>query len=333
MVGGGICGRKALDLRGLRTLGATHSAGFFGFRRYLGILGTLGAMNDRTDRNEEAFRRLLAEGNAGGQAKTDALTALSQRTVRVAQWTPNGDGYRTLVNSDGDAALPVFTSTDELMTAARRFGWLDPMGNVPHKEVGAREALRYAVAHQVSYVVVDIAADHTLEASLSDIEPLLGPPARRQSSRRQSRVGPSAAAVAPTATPGQSGVTLPAASAPSQPIPPPGATDGAPGVAVEPLPTPPEDALLDALAEVLRSYPEVEWASLASVAQGPAGSVPTIGLRVDTGYRQRVDEILGKLREAGSTAGASLDCLLLDDAIVMRAARQKGLVFYPWRRR
>ena len=283
-------------------------------------------MNDRTDRNEEAFRRVLTEGNAGGQAKVDALTALSQRTVLVAQWSPNGEGYRTLVNSTGEAALPVFTTEEEMYSAARRFGWLDPAGKVPFREIGAREALRYAVGHQVAYVVVDIAAEHTLEASLSDIEPLLGPPARRNSSRRrQSQVGPSAQSVAGPASASESGVN-PAAA--------PSATFGSgSSVSLHPLDAPPEDSLLDALSDVLRGYPEVEWASLASVARGPAETVPTVGLRVDTGYRERVSEILGKLRQAGDAAGATLDCLLLDDAFVMRAARQKGLVFYPWRRR
>ena len=41
-----------------------------------------------TDRATEAFRRLLSDAAAGGQAKVDALVALSQRTLFVATWTP-----------------------------------------------------------------------------------------------------------------------------------------------------------------------------------------------------------------------------------------------------
>ena len=90
-----------------------------------------------TDRATEAFRRLLSDAAAGGQAKVDALVALSQRTLFVATWTPGSDDFRTLVNSSGQQALPVFSSKAELDEAAGRFGWAGPDGSVPHLEVGA----------------------------------------------------------------------------------------------------------------------------------------------------------------------------------------------------
>jgi len=98
------------------------------------------------------------------------------------------------------------------------------------------------------------------------------------------------------------------------------------------LATPPSEELLDALCDVLRSYPEVEWACIAAVSRGPAGATPTVGLRVDATFRTRVNEIIGAVRAAATKAGAGLDVLLLDDPVLVRVARNDSLLFYPWRR-
>ncbi len=103
-------------------------------------------------------------------------------------------------------------------------------------------------------------------------------------------------------------------------------------VAVHKLTEKPSDELLTALANVLRGYPEVEWAALCAIARGPGAPMPTVGLKVDTAFRQRVNEIIQRLREAGDAEGASLDVLLLDDAAVMRTVRTDALLFYPWKR-
>ena len=134
------------------------------------------------DRQTAALYRLLAEGAQGGQAKVDALLALMQRTVFVVPWGAGAEGYRTLVNSQNVVALPVFTERDQLETAARRYGWLAADGSAPAVEVGARQALHYARSNQLAFVVVDIAADHALEVSREELEPLLTPAARRESS-------------------------------------------------------------------------------------------------------------------------------------------------------
>lgn len=84
---------------------------------------------------------------------------------------------------------------------------------------------------------------------------------------------------------------------------------------------------------VLRGFPEVEWAALFLAARGPVQPQPTAGLRVDTAYRSRINEIIQGLRQAADAAGASLDVLLLDDPKLMRAARADGLLFFPWKRR
>src|SRR5689334_17850537 len=120
-----------------------------------------------------AFRRLLVDAAAGGQSKVDALVALSQRTVWVATWPGGGEGYRTLTNSSGSAALPIFTTESMLEEAARRYGWMNPDGSIPSREVGARDALRHAIAHNLQFVVVDIGEPHSLEVERAGLEPLL----------------------------------------------------------------------------------------------------------------------------------------------------------------
>jgi hypothetical protein len=141
------------------------------------------------DRALEAFRRLLLDAAAGGQAKVDALVALSQRTLFVATWTHGGDDYRTLTSSQKQSALPVFTDEASLQEAAARFGWLGPDGSVPHKEVGARQVFRHVLAHDLGFLVVDIASAHALECERAEIEPLLATRGRSDSSGPFAAVG------------------------------------------------------------------------------------------------------------------------------------------------
>ena len=136
---------------------------------------------DRLDSRNAALHRLLVDAQLGGQAKVDALIALAQRTVFVVPWPNPADGYRTLVNSNGMAALPIFTDAQMLQDAATRFGWVDGHGNVAHTEIGSRQALTFARDRNLAFVVVDIAAEHSLEISAAEIEPLLTPAARRES--------------------------------------------------------------------------------------------------------------------------------------------------------
>ena len=309
----------------------------------------------RHDPGLAAFRRVLADGRDGGQAKIDALVALTQRTVHVCVWTPQGEGYRTITNSAGLAALPIFTGIDALMAAADRLGWRGPDGTVHHLEIGARQALSHVIARNHHFVLVDIGTDHELEIEQNEIRPLMTPEARRDSSGPYATVGKISStmmkAVRPTPPPGS-------LRTPATPIPPPthlegGAADGitanatadpralgdaitfgsGTSVTVAALTAEPSDELLDALATPLRDYPEVEWGALVSAARGPASPVPTIALRVDPSFRNRLNEIVQSLRQASQAQGASLDLLILDDAVLMRAARAEGVVFFPWRRR
>ncbi|MBX3248306.1 MAG: hypothetical protein KF901_14090 [Myxococcales bacterium] len=344
------------------------------------------------DRALEAFRRLLADAAVGGQAKVDALVALSQRTVFVPTWSVGGDDFRTLVSSEKQHALPVFTDHAALRDAAGRFGWLTVSGDVPHKEIGARQAFRHLFANEIGFLIVDIGSEHALECERPEIEPLLATRARSDSSG-----GPFAAvgrvsetmlqAVRPSSSsvrrPSSSGTPRPdatpvvapppvlsretieprppsgSAGRPSAPARPPSATFSRPSVeppagltvstgpdakpaatfgsggptTISALPTEPSDEVYDAISNVLRGFPEVEWASLCHAARGPVAPVPTVGLRVDSSYRARVGEIVQAVRVAADAAGASVDVLLLDDPALVRAARGEGVVFFPWRRR
>lgn len=405
-----------------------------------------------TDPKTAAFHRLLSDAHQGGQAKVDALVVLVQRTVFVVPWPAGIEGFRTLVNSDGVAALPIFSVPTELEEAARRYGWLAADGSAPRLEIGARQALNYAIGQNLAFVVVDIAAEHALELTRSEFEPLLSAAARRDSEGPYAAAGKISSNLLRKVTPtpgslrapnpieppkGPSSPSLPAAQAPAhapsgtpmgqspaapvaqtpaaqapfgqgpaaqapaaqapfgqgpaaqapvgqtpmQPLAhPPGsqpvgtgpvasgqssspgvaAAGSQPGVAspavddgftvktgfdpsaatfgggtsvtLSSLAEPAQDALYDALTAVLRGYPEIEWAALCNASRGPSAAVPTVGLRVDTSFRQRVQEIVMEVRRAGEKHGATLDVLLLDDPNLMRSARASG-VFYPWRKK
>jgi SseB protein N-terminal domain len=120
-----------------------------------------------------AFRRVLAESTAGEQARVDALVVLAQRNLYAATWPGPNQVARTLTNSDGETALPLFTGLDSLETTATRFGWRDPDGSIQFRELNAREALRHALARGVHYVVLDIGTEHSVEFARDELEPLL----------------------------------------------------------------------------------------------------------------------------------------------------------------
>lgn len=313
-------------------------------------------MPNRDDPQLAAFRRLLADAHQGGQAKVDAMVALAQRTVHVVPWPGGIEGWRTLVNSEGVAALPMFTSLAELETAARRFGWLDASGAVSSAEVGARAALNYVVREKLAYVIIDVAADHALEIAREEFEPLIAQSTRRDSSGPYAATGKVSSslmrAVRPTPPPMKAAdVQRELAAMRATPIDEPAVREGfssSPGfvaspsattfgggtsVTIAPLAQEPPDALLDTVAGVLRGYPEIEWASFCIASRGPGSPLPTIALRIDGGYRQRLNEIIASVRRVGESHGAALDVLLLDDAALMRTARGQGVVFYPWRKK
>jgi hypothetical protein len=316
------------------------------------------------DPKNAAMHRLLTDAQQGGQAKVDALIALSQRTVWVVSWPSPEDGYRTLVNSGGMAALPVFTERELVESAAERFGWVGADGVVAASEVGARQALTFARDRGLAFVVVDIVADHSLEIARAELEPLLTPAARRESQGAFSGTGristalmQSVQSVRPTPAPMaavgpiRAPTPPPGALSPARPnvAPPPGSSPGSvraepassPGAIVAamdgppsplvstkrlaPLTSSPDLPLVDRLDGVLRDYPEVEWACIGLVSSGQ----PVIGLRVDPRMRTRIEPLLAEL---GRVSGG-MPVTLLDDPAVMRTARIEAYVFFPWRKK
>jgi hypothetical protein len=303
-------------------------------------VGTLGPydagreahLNRTVDPQLAAFRRLLADAHLGGQAKVDALLALSQRTVFVVPWPAGVEGWRTLVNREGVAALPIFSGLDELEEAAHRYGWLDAQGRAAHQEVGARAAFNYAIRQSLTYVVLDIAATYALEIARPELDPLVSTAARRDSQGpfagagkisstliRAVRNTPPPTRASDTRTPVPPLIAPPVIS--SAAIPPAAALPSMKGAAGEP-----SDEVLDAMSNALRNYPEAEWAALLL---SPQGAGQAVGVRVDPSFRTRVEEMIAHLDRAAQ--GAGLQVLLLDDPALMRAARSQGLVFYPWR--
>jgi hypothetical protein len=120
-----------------------------------------------------AFRRVLAEASASEQARVDALMALWQRTVYAATWPGPNQAARTLTNSHGESALPLFTGLDALDASATRYGWRGPDGTLLFRELPAREAVRHALARNVQFVVMDIGCEHCVELAREELEPLL----------------------------------------------------------------------------------------------------------------------------------------------------------------
>jgi hypothetical protein len=90
-----------------------------------------------------------------------------------------------------------------------------------------------------------------------------------------------------------------------------------------------DDAVLSAMADELRKYPEVEWACELS----DGSELMVIGVRVDPSYTARASEIETKVGRAGRGKGGRLQMLLLLEAAVTKNARAKGRMFFPWKKK
>ncbi|MGB5696085.1 MAG: SseB family protein [Polyangiales bacterium] len=459
-----------------------------------------GMVSPLNDRARDAFLVLLEEGAKGPGPKSDALGALSLRPVWVATWEPRAEGFRTLINTNGEEALAVFSSEEELKGAAARFDWLEADGSIAtHRAIGG-DILRHAWTREYAYVVIDIGAAHSLEydrdevkqilremdssgsfrtsrppapeveaeppagaeaassfrppedsistiysmmpaqaekldtlserptkphAVLSDSEPptqpraalststpspkprrssqpvgkkksapsetrieevpatpanladggtygaaSIIPPSKRQpkpdspdeSAARSSRA-PKLNSNAPTAPAAQALPSLdpgklklpaigPLGSGPVEPDPPPvknerptaktqkpaaqpatripaSAIGG--GIKLVELHHPPNEDLLKALGQILRGYFEVEWASYCEVGRPTGGASPAVGLRITDSFRDNVTAIIKELSEASRAHGVEIDVLLIDGHDLLRKARERGFVFYPWK--
>ena len=462
------------------------------------------------DRGADSFLVLLQEGAHGPDAKVEALEALSLRPIWLATWEPRAEGFRTLINADGEEALAVFSSEEKLRATAEQFGWLEADGTVSsHRAIGG-DILRHAWTREYAFVVVDIGSDHSLEYERAELKSILremdstgpfrtsrppapsekaapkssfpppvekpreqistmysmapskaekldrlsdlptkpheipydsepptqpraalpnqGPPKRQRKSSRpahkprseppgatieevsndKAQLGDrgtygAASVIPPSMTPGitasmivsgeveetldslppetSSGPKLnsEAPTAPAaQPLPtlqpgklklpavgPIGAggvepeppqkdapaeapeaktvTPPSPPAARVPVPSigdgirlvemhePPDEALLETLGSVLRSYFEVEWASYCQVARPAGEASPAIGLRIADNYRDNVTAIIKELCEAARQHAVEIDVLLIDGHDLLRKARESAFVFYPWK--
>jgi len=464
------------------------------------------------DRGIDAFLVLLNEGGKGPGPKSEALEALSLRPVWLATWEPRAEGFRTLINADGEEALAVFSSEEKLKGAAERFDWLEADGSIAtHRAIGG-DILRHAWTREYAFVVIDIGLDHSLEYERDEFKSILRemdstgpfrtsrppppapekkpsapssfpspvkgistmysmapsrsekldrlsdlptkpheipkeepydsepptqpravlkesepPPRHRKSSRpahrrkseppgakieevrasaakvgdggtygaasiippskRQSKsVSPSVvtaqddiakpesdhplsssaprlASDAPTAPAAQPLPSLepgklklpaigPVGAGPAEPKPPTEQTEK-PAEETESPPTQrpariaapsigdgiklvdvryaPDETLLKSLADVLRGYFEIEWASYCEVARPAGDPTPAIGLRITDNYRDNVTTIIKDLCEAGRKHDVEIDVLMFDGHDMLRKARERAVVFYPWK--
>lgn len=290
-----------------------------------------------------------------------ALTALRGTEVLAVSWPTDPATLRTLTNSEGVTALPVFSSEQQLEDAAARYGWIGPDGHIPSRRLHVSEAVRFARQHHAQLLVVDIVADHALSLDQGEMELMSAPPSGRAPSyeglgnvfssrppndgREVARIStrpppPNAEAPFSDSTGVRTGLrTSQSALKPTSVTPNPdghtvSATFGAtPTLTMEALDEPPSDEVLDTLTQVLREYPEVEWACLVRAERGGATPVPSIALRIEPAFRKHLSEISARLHETSAELGFTLEVLILDTPEQMRQARNMGLPFYPWRKR
>ncbi len=474
------------------------------------------------DRGSDAFRVLLSSGAKGPGPKSEALEALSLRPVWLATWEPRAEGFRTLINSEGEEALAVFSSQAELKSAAKQFDWLENDGTVAtHRAIGG-DILRHAWTREYAFVVIDIGTAHSLEYGRDEFKSILRemdstgpfrtsrpppppssekpskpaasssfpppveristlysmgpgqvekierlselptqphpmlydnePPTQPRAALKQSQAAPKkdeastaqrksarpahkakreapdanieevradsaalgeggtygAASVVPPSGPLSMPVTpsmlvkskdakedeseqplsssaprlhsdaptAPAAQAlpslepqklnlpPIQPVAPPPVAPKAkakastvpPGERTEPdakpptaiparIPAPsigdgikleelrdaPNEDWLKAMADVLRGFFEIEWASYCEVARKVGQPTPAIGLRITDNYRDNVTAIIKELIDISQKHEMEIDVLLIDGHDMLRKARERGFVFYPWK--
>ena len=125
------------------------------------------------DLSMEGFLRVLREAGTDPRAKAEALEGLALRKVWLATWEPHAEGFRTLINSDGEEALAIFSSESELMLAADRFEWLETDGTVANHQSLGEDILRHAWTREYAFVVLDIAASHSLEFDREELRSAL----------------------------------------------------------------------------------------------------------------------------------------------------------------
>jgi hypothetical protein len=306
-----------------------------------------------TTEASQALTQALLAAARDSSHRPKALSALRGAEVWAATWPGDPGTLRTLTNSNGVTALAIFSTERQLEDAAVRYGWLGPDGHVPSRRLHISEAMRFAKYGRAQLVVVDIAADHSLELDEGEMELVSSLPSTRPPSYEgigqvisKSRPPPDGAEVrrlssrppafvygsGKSSRPPQSGLK-PSSVMPGSTAQAVSATFAAPSTAtMRALDEVPSDALLAALAEVLRGYPEVEWACLVSADRGQTEGAASVALRIEPAFRKHLAELSVRLHDASSEHGRGLEVLMLDTPEQMKLARSIGLPFYPWRK-
>src|SRR5690606_7748334 len=88
---------------------------------------------------------------------------------------------------------------------------------------------------------------------------------------------------------------LPSRPPPPASRPPPPRPASPEEIVLEILESPPDEHLLESLADSLSGYLEVEWAAYCRAARGPYPAREAVALRLDP-YRDRLEEIIDSLR-------------------------------------
>ena len=305
----------------------------------------------------QALQQALAAAARDGNARSLAVGALRAAELYATTWPTDPSSLRTLLNSSGVRALALFTDERQLEDAAGRFAWLGVDGHVSKRRLHMSEAIRFARQQQVALVVVDITSDHTFELDEGEMELVGASP----STRPPSYLGLAPVLSSPGQAPDNGSEVKRVSTRPpalgvageerlSSPMGSSSLTPSAINVDVEhhavsatfaiahtvtmvALPATPSDDLIDLLVQVLREYPEVEWACLVGEAERASLGAVHVALRIDRAFRKHLAEISVKLRDASAAQGATCDVLVLDTPEQVKRARAIGLPFYPWRKR
>lgn len=88
------------------------------------------------------------------------------------------------------------------------------------------------------------------------------------------------------------------------------------------------EAVLGALADALRKFPEVEWAcELAD------GDETTISIRVDPSYLARTEDIEDAVRMMARRSGVEVNPVIVSTPDATKDARTRGRMFFPWKKK
>jgi hypothetical protein len=285
--------------------------------------------------------------------RTRAISVLRSAELWAATWPTDASFLRTLTNSNGVTALPLFSDERELHDAALRYAWLAQDGQTPRRAMPLWEAIRLAKRQKAQLVVIDFGSEHALELDEGDVDLLSAVPSSRPP--HANAMHGSAMKVRSTPPPPSDNEVRRASSRPGaneekgsgtySPLRPrsvtpnPGAhavaaTFGAtPTATMQALEATPAEDLLEVLDDVLREYPEVEWACLVTSARADSKQSPSVALRIDPAFRKNISELTRRLREVSAAVGTRHDVLVLDTPEQMKQARLLGTPFYPWRKK